>query len=204
MVNEDGIKITTERYEHLRKQSDKSYIRIGNRMSKMDERTTNLIPQNSKVQNDVKHPGKELGPTIIDDLMGFENYMKTMRRKSETEMEIQSEDVDDVVKTQQSSYMHGRQKDCKQLLQKPTDERTANFTSHISKVSNNVQHTGNRLDSMMNDVLMGFENYMKTMLRKAEMETKSDNMNDAVKSRQSRCRHGKKCVQLLSKHWSRY
>jgi len=213
MVNEDGIKITTERYEHLRRQSDKSYIRIGNRMAQMDERTTNMILQNSKVTNDSKHTGKQLGPMIIDDLMGFESYMKTMCPKADSEMEIQSEDVVDAVKSQKLRCMHGRQTDCKQLLQKQTDERIINFMPQNSKVLNDVKQTGKQLDPTMSDDLMGFENYMKNMLSKADSEIgfQSGGVNDAAKTRHNtQCRRGRQkdhrklSHKQLSKYWSTY
>lgn len=211
MVNEDGIKITREHYEHLRRQSDKSYIRIGNRMTSTDERTTNMIPLNSKVSNDSKHAAKQLGPTIIDDLMGFENYMKTMCREADSEMKIHGEEMDDAAKSQQLRCMHGRQTDCKQVLQKQTDERIA--TPQNSKVSNDAKHTGKQLDPTTSDDLIGFENYMKTMLSKADsdMGFQSGGVNDAAKTRHnSPCRRGwqkdhrRLSHRQLTKYWSTY
>ena len=74
-----------------------------------DNITTNFTQQNSKVSNDAKHPGKQLAPTIIVDPMGFENYVKTMRSKADSEMEIQSDNMNDSVKT---CCRRGRQKIC--------------------------------------------------------------------------------------------
>ena len=94
-INEEGIKITAERYEYLRRQSDKNYNPIADRTTQADERTTKLTSQNIKVSNDVKHAGKQLDLMI----MGFENFMKTMLAKEDTEKEFLIEDVDDVLKT---------------------------------------------------------------------------------------------------------
>ena len=66
---------------------------------------------------DVKHPGKQLD-SMLDDLMGFENYMKNMLDKPDSEMEFQSGDVDHAVKTRRSHCRRGKQKDDRKISQK--------------------------------------------------------------------------------------
>jgi len=118
MRNEDGIRIATERYDYLCKQSAKKYIRIGERTTQANERTTNSTPQNIKVSNDVKHTGKQLDPMLLDDLIGFENYLKNMLDKPDSKMEFQSGGVDDAAKTRHSHCRRRRQKDNRQISQR--------------------------------------------------------------------------------------
>ena len=55
---------------------------------------------------------------MLDDLMGFENYMKNMLDKPDSEMEFQSGDVDHAVKTRRSHCRRGKQKDDCNMSQK--------------------------------------------------------------------------------------
>ena len=205
-INEEGIKITAERYEYLRRQSDKNYIPIADRTTQAGERTANLTSQNIKVSNDVEQAGKQLDPMI----KGFENFMKAMLAKEDSEKEFQSEDADDVLKTQHSHYSRGRQKDDhKRPSQKQTDD--INLSPQNNKVTIDVKHPGKQLDAMLDD-LMGFENYTKNMLDKpdSEMEFQSGDVDHAVKTRRSHCRRGKQkddrkiSRKQLSKYWSSY